>query len=51
MLFALDADSGEPIEHVTFVKENLLAEDWAVSVGTTGKDWDLEIPAERHPDF
>ena len=45
VLHAIDADSGEPIPNVTFVIENLKAEEWAAPVGKSGADgrWQLEM--------
>lgn len=51
VLYALDADTGKPIENVKFVKENLLAEDWAVTVGTTGKDGAVRLESRPLPGY
>lgn len=49
VLHALDADSGEPIPNVTFVIENLKAEEWASSVGKSGDDGKRQLEMEPKP--
>ncbi len=43
LLHAIDADTGKPIANVAFAIENLLVEDWAVSVGKSGSEGRLQL--------
>lgn len=51
LLHAIDADTGKPIANVTFAMENLLAEDWAVSVGKSGGDGRLNLEMKPRPGY
>lgn len=51
VLHAIDADTKKPIANVTFVKENLLAEDWATSVGTSKGDGTLSFRSKPLPGY
>ncbi len=51
MLHAIDADTGEPIRDVEFVKENLLGEDWAMPVGRSNADGTVRIETKPIPGY
>jgi hypothetical protein len=51
VLHAIDADTGEPIRDVTFVKENAVREDWATPVGSSGADGTVRIKTRPLPGY
>ncbi len=51
VLHAIDVDTNKPIPNVTFVKENLLAEQWAVSVGRSNHDGTLTFRSKPLPGY
>ena len=51
VLHAIDVDTNKPIPNVTFVKENLLAEDWTISVGRSNHDGTLTFRSKPLPGY
>ncbi len=51
VLHAIDADTGEPIRDVEFVKENAVGEDWATPVGRSDADGTVRIETKALPGY
>ncbi len=51
VLHAIDADTGKPIRDVEFVKENAVAEDWAMLVGKSDADGTVSINTKPLPGY